>query len=223
MWKRRTFPTERETPHALGDQCCLVLRTGENCRPTTLRLFSCPYHKVDKHVSLNKVGHALHWLVPEFRSVSFSEKVKTTARRLGFVSPAVVQSMYIFKQPGIGGEVTPHKDCTFLSTEPQSCTGFWFALEDVTLENGCLWYVPGSQHRPTSRRWSRWTSRWGVDCCLPFPYPTSPPMRFSRCDMRIAQREYWMPSAHTSLLTYLSPQAYVLEDGCGFRLEDSVK
>ena len=55
-------------------------------------------------MSLNKVGHALHWLVPEFRSVSFSEKVKTTARRLGFVSPAVVQSMYIFKQPGIGGE-----------------------------------------------------------------------------------------------------------------------
>ncbi|XP_045114614.1 phytanoyl-CoA dioxygenase domain-containing protein 1-like [Portunus trituberculatus] len=134
--------------------------------------------KVDKHVSLNKVGHALHWLVPEFRSVSFSEKVKTTARRLGFVSPAVVQSMYIFKQPGIGGEVTPHKDCTFLSTEPQSCTGFWFALEDVTLENGCLWYVPGSQHRPTSRRFVRTDEESGDLTCFTAPPDPDDPSKY---------------------------------------------
>ena len=79
---------------------------------------------VPKGRALNKVGHALHWLVPEFRRVSFSERVKGVARQLGFASPALVQSMYIFKQPGIGGEVTPHKDATFLATEPkQSCVG----------------------------------------------------------------------------------------------------
>lgn len=111
--------------------------------------------KVDRHLALNKIGHALHWLVPEFKKVSFSDKIKQAARQLGFVSPALVQSMYIFKQPGIGGEVTPHKDCTFLSTEPQSCIGFWFALEDATLENGCLWYTPGSHKNPTSRRFVR--------------------------------------------------------------------
>ncbi|XP_066943175.1 phytanoyl-CoA dioxygenase domain-containing protein 1-like isoform X2 [Macrobrachium rosenbergii] len=111
--------------------------------------------QVEKHSSLNKIGHALHWLVPEFKKVSFSDKMKATARQLGFISPAVVQSMYIFKQPGIGGEVLPHKDCTFLSTKPQSCIGFWFALEDVTVENGCLWYSPGSHKTPTERRFIR--------------------------------------------------------------------
>ncbi|XP_064100496.1 phytanoyl-CoA dioxygenase domain-containing protein 1-like [Macrobrachium nipponense] len=111
--------------------------------------------KVEKHFSLNKIGHALHWLVPEFKKVSFSDKMKATARQLGFISPAVVQSMYIFKQPGIGGEVMPHKDCTFLSTKPQSCIGFWFALEDVTVENGCLWYSPGSHKTTTERRFIR--------------------------------------------------------------------
>ncbi|XP_069999909.1 phytanoyl-CoA dioxygenase domain-containing protein 1 [Penaeus vannamei] len=128
--------------------------------------------KVEKHLSLNKIGHALHWLVPEFKRVSFSEKVKGVAKQLNFVSPAVVQSMYIFKQPGIGGEVTPHKDCTFLSTEPQSCVGFWFALEDVTLENGCLWYSPGSQNQPTQRRFIRNPDKTGP--LTVFSHPPDP-------------------------------------------------
>lgn len=134
--------------------------------------------KVEKHLSLNKIGHALHWLVPEFRSVTFSDKVKTAAQQLGFVSPAVVQSMYIFKQPGFGGEVTPHKDCTFLSTEPQSCVGFWFALEDVTLENGCLWYVPGSHHTPTKRRFIRNPNKSGDLTCFTAPPDPDEPSKY---------------------------------------------
>ena len=54
--------------------------------------------------------------------------------------------MLIFKQPAIGGEVTWHQDGSFLYTVPQSVTGFWFALEDASLENGCLWVLPG-QHK----------------------------------------------------------------------------
>ena len=52
--------------------------------------------------------------------------------------------MYIFKNPKIGGEVVPHMDNSFLTTDPWSCTGIWIALDDATLENGCLWAVPGS-------------------------------------------------------------------------------
>ncbi|XP_042231054.1 phytanoyl-CoA dioxygenase domain-containing protein 1-like [Homarus americanus] len=134
--------------------------------------------KVDKHRSLNKIGHALHWLVPEFKKVSFSTKMKAVARQLRFVSPAVVQSMYIFKQPGIGGEVVPHKDCTFLSTEPQSCVGFWFALEDVTLENGCLWYSPGSHNNPTSRRFIRNPDETGDLTCFTAPPDPDDPTKY---------------------------------------------
>lgn len=128
--------------------------------------------KISKHLSLNKIGHALHWLVPEFKKVSFSDKMKATAKQLDFISPAVVQSMYIFKQPGIGGKVNPHKDCTFLSTDPQSCIGFWFALEDVTLENGCLWYSPGSHRTTTERRFIRNPEKTGdltIFSCPPDP------------------------------------------------------
>ena len=32
----------------------------------------------------------------------------------------------------------------FLYTDPPSAVGFWFALEDCTMTNGCLSFVPGS-------------------------------------------------------------------------------
>jgi phytanoyl-CoA hydroxylase len=52
--------------------------------------------------------------------------------------------MIICKQPEIGGAVPPHQDSTFLYTDPPSAVGFWYALEDATVENGCLSFLPGS-------------------------------------------------------------------------------
>lgn len=111
---------------------------------------------VSKSRSINKIGHALHWKNPVFRSVSFSSKVKALVKEIGFVDPAIVQSMYIFKNPEIGGEVTAHQDATFLYTEPIRLIGLWLPLEDATMENGCLWYIPGSHKTmPLSRRYVR--------------------------------------------------------------------
>lgn len=67
--------------------------------------------------------------------------------KLGYVHPIAVQSMYIMKSAKVGGVVSAHQDATFLSTEPrETVVGFWVALEDATIENGCLWAAPGS-HR----------------------------------------------------------------------------
>ena len=63
--------------------------------------------------------------------------------------------MYIFKQPLIGGEVTAHQDHTFLWTDPPSVTGLWFALEDATVDNGCLWARPGGHTEPPRKRFHR--------------------------------------------------------------------
>ena len=48
--------------------------------------------------------------------------------------------------------MTPHQDGTFLNNDPLKLVGFWFPLDDATLENGCLWYVPGSHARHTVTR-----------------------------------------------------------------------
>lgn len=57
--------------------------------------------------------------------------------------PLHSQSMLIFKQPFVGGEVVPHQDSSFLATAPLSCVGTWLALEDASRHNGCLWALPG--------------------------------------------------------------------------------
>lgn len=100
---------------------------------------------VDKQLALNKVGHALHFLDADFRRVSFSSQVQSLVKGFGFKDPAIVQSMYIFKQPHIGGAVGPHYDGTYLRLEPmENLMGIWFALDDATEENGCMWFIPGS-------------------------------------------------------------------------------
>ena len=105
-----------------------------------------------KEHSLNKMGHAMHDLDPVFDEFSRSADLAEVARRIGFVDPVILQSMYIFKPPNIGGEVVCHQDSTYIYTEPGSCVGFWFALEDATLENGCMQFIPGGHKLPLKKR-----------------------------------------------------------------------
>lgn len=105
--------------------------------------------------ALNKIGHALHDLDPVFEAFSHTAALDTLARELGMRDPRILQSMYIFKGPHVGGEVTLHTDHTFLWTQPRSVVGFWFALRDATVENGCLWALPGGHLIPVKKRFRR--------------------------------------------------------------------
>jgi phytanoyl-CoA hydroxylase len=109
----------------------------------------------DKSLSINKIGHALHDLDPVFEAFSRDPRLAAVARDLGLREAQVWQSMYIFKQPGIGGEVKWHQDATFFETTPVSVTTFWFALEDATIDNGCLWVEPGGHRGPMRERFVR--------------------------------------------------------------------
>ena len=109
----------------------------------------------EKARAINKIGHALHDLDPSFESFSRTPALASLVAGLGYARPLLVQSMYIFKQPGIGGEVTCHQDATFLYTEPLSVTGLWFALEDAGVENGCLRALPGGHRRGLKSRFLR--------------------------------------------------------------------
>ena len=103
-----------------------------------------------KSRAVNKIGHYLHALSPPFAKLLSPDSIHSPsaiARSLGFRSPRCLQSMIICKQPEIGGAVPPHQDSTFLYTNPPSAVGFWYALEDATVENGCLSFLPGSHRR----------------------------------------------------------------------------
>jgi len=105
-----------------------------------------------KENSLNKMGHAMHDLDPVFDQFSRTPALAEIASRIGINDPRVIQSMYIFKPPKIGGEVVCHQDSTYIYTEPESCVGFWFALEDATVDNGCMHFIPGGHRLSLKQR-----------------------------------------------------------------------
>jgi len=98
---------------------------------------------VPKAQSINKIGHALHDLDPVYQAFSHDPELDALAHESGLAQPRVWQSQLIFKQPRIGGEVGWHQDASFFVKTPQTVTTFWFAQEDATLDNGCLWAEPG--------------------------------------------------------------------------------
>ena len=102
----------------------------------------------DRGQAVNKIGHALHDLVPEFREFCRQQLFRQTLATLGVHNPELWQTMYIFKQPRIGGEVRWHQDATYLNTGPPSVIGLWVAVEEAHKDNGCLWVQPGGHRTP---------------------------------------------------------------------------
>ncbi|HWI10921.1 MAG TPA: phytanoyl-CoA dioxygenase family protein [Burkholderiaceae bacterium] len=120
--------------------------------------------------AINKLGHALHDLDPVFDAFSRGPRLRAVADAIGLVDAKLVQSMYIFKQPGIGGEVDCHQDSTYLYTEPASVVGFWFAIEDAHRGNGCLGGLPGEHRKGLKEVFRRQRDgSFRLDPCEPAP------------------------------------------------------
>jgi phytanoyl-CoA hydroxylase len=159
MTKFTTGHSDTDTDAHVGDD--YFLTSGDK-----VRFFFEPDAFTDgtlskpKHLAINKIGHSLHTLIPEFGEIShrgdIGKRNAAIAKDLGCKDPRLLQSMVICKQPEIGGEVGSHMDSTFLYTKRPSAVGFWIALEDATRENGCLSFARGSHRRtPVAERFVR--------------------------------------------------------------------
>jgi phytanoyl-CoA hydroxylase len=156
------FLDSAENIHFFAETAALLPADAANDGADSPRLRP-EYEGVHKIRALNKAGHALH-LSPRhhdgtanvFHDYCKSSKVRELVKDLGWNDPVVPQSMYIFKQATTGGVVNSHQDSTFLFTTPyQSCLGLWLALDDATLENGCLWVRPKSHREAVRRQYKR--------------------------------------------------------------------
>uniref|UniRef100_A0A7S4AGY4 Uncharacterized protein n=1 Tax=Pseudo-nitzschia australis TaxID=44445 RepID=A0A7S4AGY4_9STRA len=104
----------------------------------------------------NDDDDCIHDIHKPFFDYTTSAKLGELVLSLGYQDPVVPQSMYIFKNPVVGGAVHSHQDSTFLYTTPrQTCLGLWLALDDATLDNGCLWVRPKSHFEPLRRQFIR--------------------------------------------------------------------
>ncbi len=99
-------------------------------------------------LAINKIGHAMHDLNPVFKAFCQQALFGKVLRDIGYKAPLLWQTMYIFKQPHIGGEVRWHQDGSYLISDPSTVTGIWIAIEDANRDNGCLWVQPGGHRLP---------------------------------------------------------------------------
>ena len=102
--------------------------------------------KQSKAHSINKIGHAMHDLDPVFESFSRTPELAALVDGLGMEEPLALQSMYIFKQPRIGGEVVFQQDSAFLFTDPPQ------RRRAVVCDRGChylQWMPVGAAGRPS--------------------------------------------------------------------------
>lgn len=96
--------------------------------------------------------------VRDFLCIHFPHKMSALMREVGahpdvvkvlteVIGPNVkmVQSMLFIKAEGKPGQAW-HQDEAHIPTRDRSLTAAWLALDDATVDNGCLWVLPGS-HR----------------------------------------------------------------------------
>jgi ectoine hydroxylase-related dioxygenase (phytanoyl-CoA dioxygenase family) len=94
--------------------------------------------------------HQPHYISPVMRRYVQHEKIcgvlsQITAAHLPFWDGSVkcMQSMLFVKPPGFQGQAW-HQDEVYIPTRDRSLIGAWTAIDDATIDNGCLWIVPGS-------------------------------------------------------------------------------
>jgi phytanoyl-CoA hydroxylase len=100
-----------------------------------------------------------HELLRQFLCIHFPHKVSQAAQAaltaprivdalVSVIGPNVkaMQSMLFIKSEGKPGQAW-HQDEFFIPTRDRSLTAVWIALDDATVENGCLWVLPGSHRR----------------------------------------------------------------------------
>lgn len=87
--------------------------------------------------------HFPHKISPFIKNYLFHEKIVDVLT--GIVSPNIkcMQSMLFVKGPGKAGQ-SWHQDEYYIPTRDRSLVGAWIAIDDATIDNGCLWIIPGS-------------------------------------------------------------------------------
>jgi hypothetical protein len=96
--------------------------------------------------------HQPHFISPIMEKYVRHPKVcgilsQITAAHLPYWDGSVkcMQSMLFVKPPNFQGQAW-HQDEIYIPTRDRSLIGAWIAIDDATVENGCLWILPGS-HR----------------------------------------------------------------------------
>jgi ectoine hydroxylase-related dioxygenase (phytanoyl-CoA dioxygenase family) len=90
--------------------------------------------------------HFPHKISKVFHSALAQPGIVDVLTRVVGPNVKAMQSMLFMKAAGKAGQAW-HQDEDYIPTRDRSLIGAWIALDDATVENGCLWVLPGSHKR----------------------------------------------------------------------------
>lgn len=135
-------------PHLLDSASIDVLRTE------TAEIFRGRRGHIDGLVEVEGLSDAE--VLKKYVAIHFPHKISDVIRTClfhrqvidiltGIVSSNLkcMQSMLFVKAPGKAGQ-SWHQDEYYIPTRDKSLVGAWIAIDNATVENGCLWIIPGS-------------------------------------------------------------------------------
>jgi ectoine hydroxylase-related dioxygenase (phytanoyl-CoA dioxygenase family) len=148
----------------------------EEFRRTGGRIFDAgsTYEELDVTQSLVRAMHP-HRSSNKAREWFLNPNVAAVLKEL-LGKPALgAQTMYYYKPPGARGQGM-HQDNFYLLSKPATCIAAWTAIDDATVENGCLYVVPKSSTGPIhcpSNEGEKWMS-YGDTHITKFPRDEKP-------------------------------------------------
>lgn len=89
--------------------------------------------------------HFAHKVSPLLTDVARLPGIVDVLTRVVGPNVKMMQSMLFIKGDGQPGQAW-HQDEAHIPTRDRSLTAVWIALDDATVDNGCLWVIPGSHH-----------------------------------------------------------------------------
>ncbi len=90
--------------------------------------------------------HFPHKLSPLIAEAMKHPAIVDCLKRLIGPNVKAMQSMLFMKYAGKPGQAW-HQDEYYIPTRDRSLCGAWIALDDATIDNGCLWIHPGSHRK----------------------------------------------------------------------------
>lgn len=86
--------------------------------------------------------HFPHKLSSMMYTALSHEKIVSVLTNIIGPNVKCMQSMLFVKAPGKAGQ-SWHQDEFYIPTRDRSLTGVWIAIDDASVDNGCLWIIPG--------------------------------------------------------------------------------
>lgn len=89
---------------------------------------------------------------PVMRELIIDERIGEVVGKLAGVDGVRLYHDQALFKPALGNPTAWHLDNPYWSFYSKQSVTMWVAIEDATMENGCMWYVPGSHKTATYDR-----------------------------------------------------------------------